>query len=113
MAEAVHGAQQALGIGVSRRSKQIFHTPFLDDLPRVHNDRPIAKLGDYAQIMGDEDYREAVLIFETAQHVKDLCLHRDIERRGRLIRDKQFGRPGKGGRNHHSLTHPSREFVWI
>jgi hypothetical protein len=42
--------------------------------------------------VGDEQHRHAVLGFSSRSNSQDLRLNGDIERRGRLVGDQQFGR---------------------
>ncbi len=61
----------------------------LDDLAGIHDDDAVAEGRDQPQIVGDEDQPHAALgdqLVEDAQHLE---LHRDVERRGRLVGDQQ------------------------
>ncbi len=57
---------------------------------RVHDQDAIAKSGDDADIMRHEDHSCAEIGRHLANWFENLCLHRDIERGCRLIRDEQL-----------------------
>ena len=40
-------------------------------------------------------------------------MHRDVECRGRFVRQEQLGPTGQSHGNHHALTHAARQFVWV
>jgi hypothetical protein len=49
-----------------RRQQHILHTPRLDDQPTVHDNDPVAELGDYAQVVGDQHEGERLVAAQTA-----------------------------------------------
>ena len=57
---------------------------------RLHGQDAIAKTGDDADIMRHEDHSCAEIGRPLENWFENLCLHRDIERGGRLIRDEQL-----------------------
>nr|WP_245581798.1 hypothetical protein [Phyllobacterium phragmitis] len=63
------------------------------NLPVSHDKNPIAQFGYDAEIMRDKKHAHAALPDGFSQQVKNAGLYRDVERRGRLIGDKQ---PGAG-----------------
>ena len=44
-----------------------------------------------ADVMGDEEHRDAGILLEVLEQVHDLRLHADVEGGGRLIQDQQSG----------------------
>ena len=53
--------------------------------------------GDHAEIVGDQDDRQAVAVAQLEQQAQDLRLHGDVERGGRLVGDQQL-RPARPAR---------------
>ena len=50
-------SEQALGVGVLRLVKNGKHTALLNNIAAVHHHHPIGQLGDYAEIVCNENYR--------------------------------------------------------
>ncbi|WP_247455561.1 hypothetical protein [Bradyrhizobium sp. 166] len=59
----------------------------LKDLAFMHDQDLVSYPGDHRQIMADEDERVApnLALFQQSQH---LCLHSDVESRGRPVGDQ-------------------------
>ena len=70
-----------------RLRKDFFPFGVLYQLARIHDCNAVCHLGDDAHIMTDEDNRCAGLLLQTADQSQDLGLHRNIQRRGRLVTD--------------------------
>ena len=84
-----------------------------DDVARVHHRHVVARLGDDAEVVRDEEDRHAVLALELEQEREDLILDRDVERGGRLVGEQDPRLARDGDRDHHPLAHPARELVRI
>ena len=65
--------------------------PALDDLAGVDDREPVAHPPHHLEVVGDEQVGEAAFALVLEQQVEDLRLHRDVERRGRLVADDQLG----------------------
>ena len=63
------------------------HGAGLDGLAGIDDADVVAELGDDAEVVGDEQHRDAELGDQLAQQQQDLLLRRDVERRGRLVGD--------------------------
>jgi hypothetical protein len=61
----------------------------------------------------DEDIGEAEPLLQLGHEVQDLCLHRDVERGGRLVADQQIGLAGERTGNRDALALAPGEFVRI
>src|SRR5712671_3082024 len=61
----------------------------LDDLAEIHDGDAVADVLDDGEVVGDEQIRKPELALQIAQQVDHLSLHRDVERRDRLIADDQ------------------------
>jgi hypothetical protein len=56
---------------------------------RIHHGEPVAHLGDDAEIVGDEDERQAMRALQLAQQVEILGLDRQVEAGGGLVGDQE------------------------
>ena len=54
--------------------------PGLDRLAGVHDHHLVAELGDDAEVVGDEEHRQAESVGEVAEEAEDLQLRGDVER---------------------------------
>src|SRR5260370_37202473 len=61
----------------------------LDDLSEIHDGDAVADTLDDREVVGDEQIGKPELALQIAQQVDHLRLHRDVERRDRLIADDQ------------------------
>src|SRR3546814_17825426 len=75
----------------------------LDEAAKIHDADEVGDVIDYGEIVADEKVSEAQLALEPLHQVQDLRLHRDVERRGRLVANQELrvrseeGRVGKEG----------------
>ena len=60
------------------------------DLAEVHHHHAVGDVADDVEVVGDEDVGEAELALQVLEQVEDLRLHRDVERRDRLVADDQL-----------------------
>ena len=63
---------------------------------------------DDAQVMRDQQQRQAQFVLQGLQQTQDLRLHGDIERGGRFVGDQQFRIAHQRHRDHHALTQAAR-----
>ena len=75
-AEFGHRAEQGLGVGMLSIAEQVAHGAVLDDLPGIHYGHLVAHLGDDAEIVGDEDQRDATLLGEGENVVEATSISR-------------------------------------
>ena len=59
--------------------------------PAVHDEDAVGDVGDDAEVVGDQDHRQAPLAVELLEQAQDLRLDRDVERGGRLVGDQHSG----------------------
>jgi hypothetical protein len=83
----------------------VIPVPVLDDPSRVHHGDAVRVLGDDAEIVSHEGHRGVELALEAVDQIQHLRLHRDVERRGRLVGDEQRGAQGERHRDHGPLPH--------
>src|ERR1700738_4342121 len=96
--------EQCAGVGVFWRGEDLLHRPLLDDLAAIHDADHVRNAANDAEIMGDEQQAHAEPRPNLREQGQDLRLHRDIERRGRLIRDQEIGLVGERHRDHDALA---------
>ena len=111
--EAGDGGEQPVRVGVLGPVVDLADGGVLHHAPAVHHAHVIGHVGDYAQVVRDDDERGTSLALELGHEFGDLRLNRDIERRGRLVGDEQAGRVDEGHRDHDALAHASRELVGV
>ena len=85
----------------------------LDDAAGIHHRHALAHVGDQAEIVADHQDGGALGGAELGHQVDDLGLHRDVERRRRLVGDQQVGSAGERNGDHHALAHAARELVRV
>ena len=68
---------------------------------------------DDRQVVADEQQRQAELVLQIDQQVDDLRLHRNVQRRHRLVADDQVGAGRQRARDADALALAAGEFVRI
>ena len=106
-------AEQLLRVRVARRGEDPRDGALLGDLAGVHDQRPVARLGDHRQVVGDEDQPQAELAAEALEELEDLGLDHDVEGGRRLVADDDRRIAGERHRDHRPLAHPARQLVRI
>ena len=107
------GVQQALGVRMPRRRKDVVDRSMLHHVPLIHHGNLVGDLGDHAHVMGDEHQRHAVEALQVLHEVEDLGLGGDIERRRRLVGDQELWLADEGHGGHGALTHAATELEGI
>jgi hypothetical protein len=83
---------------MTRRGVDLGGRPFLDHFALAHDHDPVADLRGHPQVVGDEQHGEVEALAHVVEQFEHLLLHRDVERRHRLVRDQHLGphreRPG-------------------
>ena len=114
MAEQRDRAQQALGVRVRRGGEQIDSTSVFSTARPAYitctRSATRAITPRSWVIMHDG---HAHLLSQPVDHLEDLRLHRDVERRRRLVGDQHLRVVGDRHRDHHALAHAARELVRI
>jgi hypothetical protein len=98
-------ADQGLRVGVARAVEYRLDRPVFHRAPGIHHHDLVAGLGHHAHVMGDQHQRQIALFDQIVEQADDLRLHRDIQRRGRLIRDQDIGVGGQRHGDHDTLLH--------
>src|SRR5688572_14164761 len=85
----------------------------LDDAPEVHDRDAIADVLYHAEIVRDEQVCQAELLLKVLEQIEDLCLHRDVERRHRLIANNELRLHRKRARDTETLPLAAAELVRV
>ena len=83
----------------------------LDDLAVLHHHHAVAEGTDDFEVVRDEEVGEAFLRLELAQQLDDLRLHRQVERRGRLVQEDELGLQCDGTGDGDALALATGKFV--
>ena len=105
--------QKPLRIGLGRRGEQRIDRRAFQRAPAIHDHDPLARPGDDAKIVGDEDHRHPEVALQVVQQLHDLRLHRHVERGGGLVRDQKVRPAQQRHGDHHPLAHAARELVRV
>ena len=104
--------QQRLGVGMTRRLKDLLCRPGLNKLAQVHHANLVRYLANNRQIMGDEHIAEGQRALKISQQVEDLGLNGHIKRRYRLVADQHLRASRQSPGDRQTLTLPAGKFVW-
>ena len=85
----------------------------LDDATEVHHGDPVADVLDDAQVVRDEEVREAHLRLQVGHEVQDLRLDRQVERGYRLVGDDEARADRERTRDADTLTLAAAELVRV
>ena len=77
----------------------------------LHDHDAVTERADDLEVVRDEEIAQAPLVLELAQQVDDLGLHRQVERRGRLVEQDEFRFERDGAGDRDALALAAREFV--
>ncbi len=89
------------------------HGARLDDAAGVHDRDAIGRARDDAEVVRDEQQRQAGLPAHGHEQIEDLRLERRVQCRGRLVSDDQRRPACDGGRDEHALAHAAGKLVGI
>jgi len=111
--EARDGTEETPRVRHLRVGEELSRVGLLDDLAAVHDVDPLRHAGDHAEVMRDEDERGPELACQVLQEIEDLRLDRHVERGRRLVGEDELRIARQRHRDHHALTHASRELVGV
>ena len=98
------GCEERPRIRVRWRAEDLFNGALFDDFACLHHADLLRYLAHNPEIVRDEQQRHAKPALKVAQQLDDLCLHGDVERRGRLVGDEQIGLISERHGDHDALT---------
>ncbi len=111
LGDARDRSQETLRVGVAQGRKEFSRRGYFHDAAGIHHGDFIAAAGHHAEVVGHQDHRHVAVALLLGKQVEDLVLHRDIERRGRLVRQQQAGTARQCHGNTHTLAHAPGHFV--
>ena len=85
----------------------------LDRVAEVHHHHVVGDVADHRQVVRDEDVGQPELVLQVLQQVEDLRLHRQVERRDRLVEHQQHRMHHDGAGDRDALALAAREHVRI
>ncbi|CSD24982.1 Uncharacterised protein [Vibrio cholerae] len=85
----------------------------LHQITTVHHRYAISNVRNHTHIVSNQHATHIILLTQFANQIQDLVLNRHIQRGGRFIGDDQIRFTSQRDRNHHPLTHATRELVRI
>lgn len=83
----------------------------LDNSAGIHDLNAVAQARDHTEVMSDEDHGHVELLLEAFDQFENLCLHGDVEGRGRLICNQELRLCDESHGNHDTLSHSPRELM--
>ena len=89
------------------------HRRFLDDPAGVHHRDAVGHFGDDAEVVRDQEQRQAEALLQVAQQIENLRLDRDVERRRRLVGDDERRIARQRDRDQRALAQAAGELVRI
>src|SRR4051812_725744 len=111
--EARHALQEAERVRMPRRREQLVGRRDLHEHSGVHDVDALARAGDDAEIVRDQDQRGVALGDESGEQVEDLRLDRHVERGRRLVGDQELRLARERDRDHRPLPHAAGELVGV
>ena len=77
----------------------------------MHDADAVGHVAHHGKVVADQHVGQMEFLLEVAHQIEDLGLNRDIEGRGGLVADDEFGPGRQGPRDGDTLPLPSRKFV--
>src|SRR5437764_2832333 len=108
-----HGRKQRLGVWHQRLTIEIVRRRQLHDLAQIHHRHAVGDVLDDRQVVRDEHVGEIVVALEVFEKIDYLRLHRNVERRYRLVADDELGLNRECARNTDALALAPGELVGI
>ncbi len=104
---------ERLRVGMARCGQHRARRPGLDDGAAIHHGKPRRDVVDDGEVVADQEIGHAVPRLELLEEVQHLRLHRDVERRDRLVGDDQLRPCDEGAGDGDALTLPAGEFMRV
>ena len=99
--------------GCCGRAVQRVAVTDLGDPTQVHHRHPVAEVPHHAQVVGDEDERDAELLAQVLEQVHHLRLDRHVEGADRLVGDDHLGLYGQRAGDADALALAAGELVRV
>ena len=101
------------GIGLLRVGQDLRRRALFDDPAMLHHGNVVADLRRDAQIVGDEQQRDAEPGLDFVEQFQHLRLHRDVERGDGLVRHQHVGIERERARDRDALALAAGELVRV
>ena len=106
-------ADQRLRVRVQRPREDAALVPVFHRAAQVHHHHLVGHMLHHRQVVGDEHVAGAELLLQVHEQVEDLRLDRQVQRRGRLVRDHDAGLHHHRPRDRDALALAAREHVRV
>src|SRR5262245_14726671 len=111
--EARYRRQQALAVGMQWTFEYIRRAAALDHFTSVEYGNLVGDAADHAEVMADEEHRQAAACLQLLQEVEDLGLDGDVEGRCWLVENQEVGLGRQRAGNQGPLAHATGQLVRI
>ena len=100
--------KQAPRVWMTRLIENFLNSCVFNDFASIHDSNLVRDTCYDAKVMGNENDRETILLFEWFQEVNDLSLNGHIKGSCWFVTDKDIRTTSQGNGNNDTLTHPTR-----
>ncbi len=104
---------EPLRVLVLRPLEHVGRSSGLDDLALEHDEDAVAEQADDAEVVADEQDRDASRVAKLEQELEHVGLHRDVEARRRLVGDEEARVGEKRARDAHALRLAPAQLVGV
>ena len=108
-----HRRQQGQGVGVDGVFVEFVRVRDLHDASEVHDRDAVRNVVDYQEVVGDEQVRDSELLLEFFEHIDDLGLDGNVQRRDRLVTDDEGRVYGQSAGNADALSLTAGKLVRV
>ena len=85
------GGEESLRVALLGRRQHLLDAPLLADDAALEDEHAVGDARDDAQVVRDEEHREAEIVAQLGEQIEDGGLHRHVERGGDLVADDEVG----------------------
>ena len=84
-----------------------------DQLPELHDRDAVAEVRDDGEVVADQNAGQTVALPQPADEIEYFRLHRDVERRGRLVEQQYRRVEDQRSSNRHALALAARQLMRV
>ena len=96
-----------------RLGKHFGDRALLYDVPLLHHRDALGKVAHQVKVMGDQQYRHAVLALQLGQQVENATAQTHVQGRGGLVSQQQLRAASQCHRDHCALALPAAQLVRV
>ena len=111
--EGRRGIEQRAGVGLLGAPEDLPGRGVFDLLTLLQHQQAVGAVTGHAQIMGDDQQRDATLGDQQLQVIENTPLHGHVQRTGGLVSDDQPWLAGQGDGNQHPLAHAAGQLMRV